>query len=613
MFIRSTWISYCVGILLYLMPPAVLAVTPTTVISSPLPGFRTVETAIPAATQPTSRPARPIGYLGIAVARDTAGRIIVQHVDPASPAGGSGIHEGDIVQRFGNEDLTRAESLQENLLGLSAGDTVKLKLLRDGKNIELSAVLAPLSRPMKLPGQRALMGLQLRDGPLGTGVMIQSVQPDMPAEKAGVKAGDVVVEFDGVAVPARQSLTDALATRSPDEEVKLTLKRDGKLEEIRLKLVADRSPRSILAAIERGPGLFKKEVYHLAIIGIEFPDVSHNHKIANENWEQSFFSKGTYRQNSITGQPTFGSVNDYYDEVSNSSFHVEGKMFDWVTVGRKRAEYAPGSGDTLRMLPEALDKLLAREGKKSLDEFDGITFIYAGDRLPTNRGGLFWPHKGLVPHEGKRWNYLIVQEGGARMTNISVFTHEFGHLLGLSDLYARPENPGSEGLGIWCLMSNQTPNGRPQHMSAWCKEQLGWLKPTVIDPAVPQKLVLSPIEGSNRECFKIPLRADGSEYLLLENRRLKGFDADLPGEGLLIWRVVGNRPYLVESHGIEGPAGPRTYLKDVPFPSNSNRAFTPFTTPSSRSIMGGGAAVFITEIERLADGRITFAVGYPSY
>ena len=64
------------------------------------------------------------------------------------------------------------------------------------------------------------------------------------------------------------------------------------------------------------------------------------------------------------------------------------------------------------------------------------------------------------------------------MGNISVFCHEFGHILGLPDQYARPENPGSEDLGVWCAMSNQTGNGRPQHFCAWCMERLGWLKPT---------------------------------------------------------------------------------------------------------------------------------------
>jgi hypothetical protein len=197
------------------------------------------------------------------------------------------------------------------------------------------------------------------------------------------------------------------------------------------------------------------------------------------------------------------------------------------------------------------------------------------------------------------------------MASISVISHEFGHMLGLPDLYARPEAPGSEGLGIWCTMSTgHGQKGRPLHVSAWCKEQMGWLKPVVIDPRTPQKLVLSPVEGSGKECVKVLLRADGTEYLLLENRVKKNFDADLPGEGLLIWRVVGDRPVLEESHGITTPDGPNSFLNSVPYPSPSNDAFTPFTTPSSKPVKSDGLAVHITNIRKLADGRVTFFVGY---
>ena len=84
----------------------------------------------------------------------------------------------------------------------------------------------------------------------------------------------------------------------------------------------------------------------------------------------------------------------------------------------------------------------------------------------------------------------------------------------------------------------------------------------------------------------------------------------LPADGLLIWRVIGNRPVLEESHGVAGPAGPRSFLSSVPYPSNANDAFTPFTTPSSRSQLGGGLPVYITNIRRLDDGRITLQVGY---
>jgi hypothetical protein len=258
-----------------------------------------------------------------------------------------------------------------------------------------------------------------------------------------------------------------------------------------------------------------------------------------------------------------------------------------------------------------LDKLRDRDGADALKDFDGLAIIYAGERFPTaNRGTLFWPHRGNAIYKGRRFPYIICPEGGKRMANISVFCHEFGHILGLPDLYARPENPGSEGLGTWCAMSNQAGNGRPQHFSAWCKEQLGWLQPAVIDPHVRQKLILGPVEGSTNECFKVLVRSDGSEYLLLENRWRQGFDRSLSAEGLLIWRVTGNRLMLEESHGVEGPSGPRVFLGAVPYPSQANHSFTPYTTPSSRSQLGGGNPVYLTNIRRLPEGRIAFEIGY---
>src|SRR5439155_24619437 len=132
---------------------------------------------------------------------------------------------------------------------------------------------------------------------------------------------------------------------------------------------------------------------------------------------------------------------------------------------------------------------------------DGLGFIYAGEKFPTvNRGGLYWPHRSTVTHQGKPWPYVIIAEGGSRMANISTMCHETGHILGLPDLYARPENPGSEGAGSWCAMSNQSRDGRPQHFCAWSKEQLGWIEPVIVDPTVRQKLILGRVEGSAGEC-----------------------------------------------------------------------------------------------------------------
>ncbi len=360
--------------------------------------------------------------------------------------------------------------------------------------------------------------------------------------------------------------------------------------------------------------LWTKPELRVAVICIEYPDIKHNSKVTVSEWEESLLGEGTYHEKkNATDQNVHGSLNDYFVEQSAGGFKLKGKVFDWIEVSKKRADYILGSGTTniTAVLVEALEKVAARDGKEAFNDFDGFLFVYAGEPVRGNRGGVYSPHAGMIrSFQAKRWSYVLIPEGGPRQASLGGIVKEFALMLGLPDLAARTEDRGSEGLGAWCVLSNPARGGQPQHLSAWAKEKLGWLKPTVIDPTIRQKLILGPIEGSASECFKVLVRADGSEYFLLENRRKTGFDNGLPGEGLLIWRVVRDRPILVESHGVDGPSGPTVHLDSVPFPSPANHAFTPETSPSSRSPLGGGLPVSITNIRRLPDGRITFLVGY---
>jgi M6 family metalloprotease-like protein len=455
-------------------------------------------------------------------------------------------------------------------------------------------------------------------------LVIRDVAADSPAAKVGLKRGDLVVSVDGKTLPDEGAFRQYLLDRSPGNTIEIAVTRQGKEQVYTATLAPLSRPVARVEAPAagdkkgggwdtRGGNLWKKPTYQLAVICIEYPDQKHNSKITSQAWDESLFSHGTYvKKKSITGQDVFGSMFDFYFEQSYGKMSIEGKAFDFVEVSKKRDEYAKGKKDAL--FGEAVEKLLAREGKDALAKYEGIFFLYAG-KLPqgTTRGGgsLYWPHRGSFTHkDGKRWPYFIVGEGGDTMANISVFCHEFGHMLGLPDLYARPEAPGLEGLGNWCLMSNQVGAGKPQHASAWCKERLGWIEPAVIDPTVKQKIILSPIEDSHKDCLKVLIQKDGSEYLLLENRIHKGFDKSLPGEGLLIWRVVKNYPFLVGSHGIEGPTVSRVFPKAVPYPSEANDALTPYTMPSSRSKLGGGPPIYITNIRRLPDGRVTLHIGY---
>jgi M6 family metalloprotease-like protein len=580
--------------------------------------FRTPETAITTFVKPFAAVRAPgaAAYLGVAVEPNGEGKLAVSAVAADSPAARAGIKPGDVLLKVGEQAVASSEALRDLLRARSPGDQVRLLTAREGKNAELTATLTAVSRPANASGAANLLGADVAEVKDGQGVQIVQVAANSPAARAKLKEGEVILKLNEQDLTGPDRLRTLLAKLKPGETVTLTLLLAEKPVDLKVKLEdpiptgGGRGPGGGVAAgfDMRAGNYWKKDKYRLAVILIDYPDVKHHAKNGAKAWNAALFSRNEYKQ-MPTGQPAYGSLADYYHEQSYGKLAVEGKAFEPIEVAKKRAEYGEGSARTA-LLTEALDKLLARDGKDALKDYDGICFIYAGGRMNVARGSLYWPHRSSVSHAGKRWPYFICAEGGERMGNISVYCHEFGHMLGLPDLYARPENPGSEGAGIWCAMSNQAGNGRPQHFSAWSKEKLGWIQPAVIDPTVPQKLILAPINDSPKECFKVLVRPDGSEYLLLENRRKKGFDASLPAEGLLIWRVLRNRPFLEESHGVDGPAGPRSFMNAVPFPSEANTAFTPSTTPSSRAQLGSGLPVHITNIRRLPDGRITFYIGY---
>ncbi len=612
--------GYALGLLLLAVVWAIPTVQPALGADDKAPApaqpdltdFRTVDKAI--TTRISKAAPTQVGqmaYLGVHVKAEN-GKLVVAELEDESPAAKAGLHRGDIVVRIGDKETNNPDVFREMILSKAPGETLKVAVLRDAKPLDMTATLAATSRPMTVDTRRALIGFRLETK--DQTIAIAEVYPGSPAEKAKLKVGEVIRKVDGLALTDTSKMTQILSDKKPGDVLTLTLVLAEKEVDLKVTLGEDegtggRGPRGWDSRIG---SMWQKDTYKLGVVCVEYPDVKHNPKIAATDWQESLFSRGQYHdKKSVTGQTVYGSLNDYYWEQSYQNLTVEGKVFDWVEVSKKRMEYEPGAGgNKMPYLNEALDKLEARDGKDVLKDLDGVFFIYAGSRPQTNRGGLYWPHRATVTHNGKRIPYFICPEGGDRMEDISVFCHEFGHMLGLPDLYARPENPGSEGLGVWCCMSNQIGQGRPQHFSAWCKEQLGWVKPAVIDPTVKQKLILAPVEDSGKECVKVLIKSDGSEYLLLENRRKKGFDSNLPAEGLLVWRVVGGHPILEESHGVEGPAGPGSYLGLVPFPSKANNAFTPFTTPSSKSQLGGGLPVYITNIRKLDDGRITFYVGY---
>lgn len=131
------------------------------------------------------------------------------------------------------------------------------------------------------------------------------------------------------------------------------------------------------------------------------------------------------------------------------------------------------------------------------------------------------------------------------ISTIGVFAHEYGHALGLIDLYDSDRT--SEGAGNWSLMASGSwgkadrLGDRPSHLDPWSKLALGWVDPVRFSGGESGR-VLPAVEGSNQVWqFRDGAPAAGGEYFLVENRQKNGFDAALPGSGMLVWHIDESR------------------------------------------------------------------------
>ncbi len=87
-------------------------------------------------------------------------------------------------------------------------------------------------RPEKGKG---FLGVGTETRPEG-GLNVEKVGRESPAEKAGMKAGDVLLKMDGVDLKTKEQFQDMLKEKAPDDRVALELLRDGKPETLTLRL-----------------------------------------------------------------------------------------------------------------------------------------------------------------------------------------------------------------------------------------------------------------------------------------------------------------------------------------------------------------------------------------
>lgn len=372
-----------------------------------------------------------------------------------------------------------------------------------------------------------------------------------------------------------------------------------------------------------------------------------------------------------------GSFTEYYREISYGQFQVTGRVHGWYRLPQTLAYYQGSSGcNGLCSYPTCAGKFVqdlvaladadgidwgqydndGPDGVPNSGDDDGyvdtVMIVHAGEGGECGGNNAIWSHSFFLrgwgitafttstPRTGGGYikvdDYIIQPEvscwGG--LIEIGVFCHEYGHALGLPDLY--DTSGGGNGIGNWGLMSSGSWGGdggspeKPIQMCAWSKIELGWVTPTVVRWDDTYDL---PAVEMSPTVYKV--WSDGQpdhEYFLVENRQRTLNDVRLPQAGLNIWHIDEN---VIDANWLVNEVNTGTvygvaleqadglhHLENKqnrgdsgdPWPGSSgNPAFSSSSAPSSRANTGVVTSVRIADLSSVAMTMTAFIeVGIPT-
>lgn len=150
-------------------------------------------------------------------------------VRQGSPAALAGFRVGDLLESLGGLPV-RTSSRYKGILGTyPAGEGIEVEVLRAGKKVSLKAVL--------VAGGKARLGIKPRFIESEVeGVGVGSVERSTPAQRAGIKEGDIITMFDGEKVATTTDLKNLMNKHRPGDMVTLSIFRAGKNLEIKVTL-----------------------------------------------------------------------------------------------------------------------------------------------------------------------------------------------------------------------------------------------------------------------------------------------------------------------------------------------------------------------------------------
>jgi Do/DeqQ family serine protease len=154
--------------------------------------------------------------LGLANAQ---GALVSQVVD-GSPAEKAGIHTGDVITSINSQPVKSNGELRNAIGLMRVGDKVEIGLLREGKPVHVTAVIADTSTPQAgntaAPEgiHRAFEGATLVDAPDAGGALVKGVEPGSAAAQVGLRSNDVIIGANRGRVTTVQQLKDRAKSAS---------------------------------------------------------------------------------------------------------------------------------------------------------------------------------------------------------------------------------------------------------------------------------------------------------------------------------------------------------------------------------------------------------------
>ncbi|MBP5680218.1 MAG: M6 family metalloprotease domain-containing protein [Bacteroidales bacterium] len=311
-----------------------------------------------------------------------------------------------------------------------------------------------------------------------------------------------------------------------------------------------REAAKLYGVIRRIGGVKPSNQVKLPVLLVEFADVKLTDEFGTVEYTNKMLNDLNYDHVAYTTNGKdyhVGSIRKYWNIQSLKKFDPQFEVLGKITLSQNRSVYGKDSGSSIDTNIRAFYKEVVDSVKQqglleqaSLYDHNGdgvldcLYIIYAGygQNELADQTDLIWAknHSGNVYtlNDGTKTNLFLLSpelfgRGKSELhPNIGVFTHEFGHSIGLPDFYGTNSSTRGQcyGMDSWSLMDQGEYNGRgqiPSSLTTHERMYLGWLdEPATIDPNSKDTLGLFVSTGDAR-IFRNP--DNENEYITIENHQ----------------------------------------------------------------------------------------------